>query len=67
MVARYILVKISRVKENLKMESSREMIQFSGPGRKFMIVLTKLIIQKEIKSYRLLNSLLPIDKFFHIF
>ena len=46
MVARYILVKISRVKENLKMESSREMIQFSGPGRKFIIELIKMITQK---------------------
>ena len=48
MVARYILVKISRVKENLKMESSREMMQFSGPGRKLMFVLRKMITQKEI-------------------
>ena len=49
-VARYILVKISRVKENLKMESSREMIQLSGPGRKFMIELTKMITQKDMTN-----------------
>ena len=48
MVARYILVKISRVRENLKMESSREMIQFSGPGRKFIIELTIMIAQKNL-------------------
>ena len=41
MVARYILVKISRVKESLKMESSREMMPFSGPGRKFMVIFKK--------------------------